>query len=41
VVKHNKQKALFNKYCKDLGEKMRQEKMNKKVKIINKKYLTK
>jgi hypothetical protein len=32
VVPPNKQKSLFNKYCHDLGEKMKNEKKNKKVK---------
>lgn len=31
VVPHNKQKALFNKYCNELGDKIKNEKKNKKV----------
>lgn len=31
VVPHNKQKALFNKYCNELGEKIKNDKKNKKV----------
>ncbi|KAK4521833.1 uncharacterized protein ATC70_004370 [Mucor velutinosus] len=30
LVPHNKQKALFNKYCNELGEKIKNEKKNKK-----------
>lgn len=36
MVPHNKQKALFNKYCNELGEKIKNEKKSKKVKRKNK-----